>query len=254
MNKSIFAKILDCIFVFFGAFLLTFYLLGYYIDSAWLRIIMSVFISLIFLALILYLFGNKNRKEKISHDTEKYFEKLLFFGDEQTNLSLLNILKTKYDAKLDNGLIKIGNVAMIAFFSQPLSVDKMAEFYAKALKSKSTKLIIICGQAHPQTKTYINRLIDLKTIILEKNKSKDFLLWLGFNEPMLNIQTPKKGIFKNFSSFLSPDKAIRYFALFIFFMGFSFVVSHSVYYIIFASIMFSLSILSRIDIINRIKK
>lgn len=254
MIKSKFAKILDNIFIFVGSFFLSFCLLKYYIQSPIILSILALFISLMVLGLSFFMFTARKQEQKKKKAANELFDKLMFCGDEDVRKKLIEHIANKYEVKQNQELIIFNKTAFCTCFGEPLSVSIFGKFYFAAKKENLKKLIILCAEANPKTKTYLNKTSEIKVEILEGIKCYDFLKWLKIEEPKSILKPERNKFLKTFSGFISPDKSKRYFALFIIFLSFSFISNFSVYFIVFASLMLSLSVLSKFDLLNRLKK
>lgn len=254
MIKSKFAKIIDAVFIVSGTFALSFYIFGFYVSSLPLLIIISICISVSVIAVCRFIFGIKSNKKKEKKEISLFFEKLLFMGKSKIFEELNKALNSKHPTRIENGLIIAGTSAFANCFTDKLTLPLLAEIYANTINSKCNKLIVLCVNADKQAINYAKQLENLKIIILEDEESYLFLKWIGFENPTIKIAETKKGFFESFSKILSPDKAPRYFSLFVFFLGFSFILRNSVYYIVFAAILLVMSILAKSNIIKKLRK
>lgn len=254
MVKSKFAKLIDGIFIIIGTLSISFYVFRFYITSLPLLILISICISISVIAVSNLIFGIKNKEKREKTEIGLFFEKLIFLGKNRIFEELKNALSAKKTVRTENGLLITESTAFANCLNEKLTLSLFAEIYANAHNLECKKLIILCPETHKQIIEYCKRIDNMQISVLEGKECYHFLKWLGFKNPDVKFIKKQKGFIKNFANILSPDKASRYFSLFIFFLGFSFILQNSVYYIVFASILLTLSIISKSNIIEKIKK
>lgn len=252
MSKFKFVNIVDTLFLSVVTFFITFAWIQFFIKNLILSLICSAFITGAILFIILWFKSKKTINNQ--HLSEQSHNLALFKIAIQTmsNLKLTTTLKKLLprtyqpkSCKGDINFIKDGTLYLITCcFDEKLTETKLLEIIK--LKNASN-IIIICSNLNSDieviSKAFKNKTIEL--ISLDQ-------LFKIFNQKNISINTSHIDLSKHkvtlkqiFKNSLSRNKSKGYFISGLVLLFTSLIIPYKIYYVVFSSILFVLSIICR---------
>ncbi len=242
---------------------LTFFVLLFAISFIWFRYLINNAIISIMLALALsfgviyvqnHLRKNKQKKLKLKKDLETHIidcaDAFLFNTFEENSAFFSDMLKEKYTIDIRKNFLLLKNkestIALFpAFESKKLSQDKLIDCLRSVKNINLTKIVVLCYDYEINVAT-ISSNYKVKTLVLNKNQTYNEVLSVFKKFPEKNsYQKIEEKITFSFlvRNALNKNKIKTYFWGGVFLMLASFVIKYNIYYIIFSSIMFIMSLL-----------
>lgn len=254
MKKFKLSIFLDTLTVFVLLFAITFIWFRYLFKNFYLSFFLALFLSFSIIAIQKYLRKKKQTKLKIKKDIETHIidcaDAFLFNTFNENATFFKDMLNEKYNIEIRTNFLLLRNkentiALFLAYETKKLSQDKLIDCLRSVKELNLTKIIILCYDYELNVAT-ISSNYKVKTLVLNKVQT--------YNEILCVFKKfPEKNSFKKIDekitfSFLvrnalSKKKIKTYFWGGMFLLLASFVIRYNIYYIIFASIMFTLSLL-----------
>lgn len=253
MQRTIISKVLDFIFTILVVFFLSFIWLKFLTKKTFTAFIFSLIVSVIVSIILIFIFKRKTNDLKVKNlkkiDFDGYFLTLLASQQEENLLFFKKIYKPFNPKIVDNILIIEKNNLLIAIcpqFNEDLCFTNTVKNVKKAMSHGCSEIYFLCMQANFKTIQQLQQIDNITIKIYDKEQvyTNIFQKHNVYPKISFNIKKEKKINFKQFISLLfQRKKAKNYFAwgLFIFFS--SFFVRLNIYYVLFSSALFSISLL-----------
>ena len=247
--------------LFLDYFLVT--LIIFFISFVWCRyifknLILSIATSIILSLLIVTIFVKvknrreirKKRKKDITSHIEECANALLFNSFEENAYFYKNILDKKYKIEIKPSFLYLENslnrVALFLLFDVKKINQDQVIFCLKSVKKYDlTKIVIICN-SYDNNVLNITKNYNIKTIILNKQQNYNEILsvYNAFPQTDTKLKLDEKLTFSVIiNNAINKKKFKTYFMGGIFLFIASLFIQYNIYYIIFSSVMFLLSIL-----------
>lgn len=253
MSKFKFVNIIDTIFLSFATFLIIFAWVQFFVKN----LLLSLFISAILaIATILTIRFFKNKKylakqSEIANSANLIRFKLAIQTLPNTKLATIikNLIPAKYFAKSVKGDIvfnKQDNVhAFTFYYSAQLTDTKLLELIKT---KKCDRLVVFCSSFNQDAKLISSAFKDKKIELVDLEQ-----LYHIFNKHNIHIDTTNIDLNKSKISILdilknsiSRNKSKGYFLSGLILLFTSIIIPYKIYYVIFSSILFLLSLLCRL--------
>ena len=254
MKNISFYVIVDSLFKFILFFIFNLIWCLYFIKTAWVAILLSIFLSIIFIFLINKLTTKKNNKKSNRLKKEQHIEDIkntfIYMSNKEILSFFLSLAKTKHDCKMEDNYIEINTnslpiILCPMFKSGNLSRDDVLDLYKK-VKHKNLKRLIIVTNTVDTSIMSISKNFKFETHILDFKQTYSLLEEYEFYpEVLIKRQNSAKITLKQILSLsLNKKKTKGYLLSALFILFTSFFVRFKVYYLIFSSILLALAIFS----------
>lgn len=271
MKNFKFSKVIDSIFINFLLFLISFAWLRFLIKKIFISFILSIILVSLFNFIKFFLNKTKADKTRISktleQDIESYNLTLLSSEPKENLIFFAGLLKEKvqqileeqnlilYSETVGNGLQKVALCPI--YFESELKYEVALKHVYFAIKNKANSILLCCNYCPQKTKLLLEKIDNLKVIVLDKNLVYNNLLkaYNLYPKIIFKFKTNKKLKFKEIINIsLEKSRAKKYFfsGLFIFFC--SFFVQYNFYYVFMSSLLFLLALICKTNKNNNNKR
>lgn len=242
--KSRFANISDKIFLTAAVWLLTTFLLGYFIPNIALKLIVSTSITLFILLLI------KKRKVKPDFSPLKEF---MYMSKDKRDEYLSAVIGKRYPAQLCDGLILSNGTAVAQLLDyEKTQLSAVVELIENAIRHGASKLLIFAPGGY--TVGAEEGVLRAKISVKFFDEKETYLFFKAFDALPAKPQTHKKSKLSVFlESALSRDRVKSYSLTACLMLFMAYFSRYSIYYIVIAALCVTLSIISGTELIKRIK-
>ena len=258
MSKFKFINLLDNLFIYISIFLISFAWIQFFAKSFILSLLLSAILAITIILLIRFFKNKNNLNHQISLNRQHNFEifKLAIqtMPTSKLAMTIKKLIPPKYMAKVYKGdiIFSKNNSSHIFTFYYAGNLDEYK--LLEIIKTKSQQNITIFCPSHPN---------ELKSIIKAfKHKNINLIsleqLFDLFNDKQIKINTSHIDLSKHkitlkeiLKNSISQSKSKGYFISGLVLLFTSIVIPYRIYYVIFSSILFILSLLCRIKPISK---
>ena len=252
MSKFKFINIVDTLFILVVILLIIFAWVQYFIKNLILSIAISLIISIGIIVLLYYLkskkYNNAQSVIKRNKDFSVFKIAIQTLSISKFNAIIKKIIPSQYNARCNNNNVYFEKEKLVyiatSYFSNELSESCLLNIIKE---KKCDNLIVFCSSYSQNAKSILNsfknlkiELVDLEQLFELFNK-KNIVLDTS-NISLANNKIQFKQLLKNI---ISRNKSKGYFISGLVLLFTSIIIPYKIYYVIFSSILFTLSILSR---------
>lgn len=256
MSRFKIINLIDKIFVSVAIFLIIFAWINFFIRNLWLSFVFSLIFSSASI-FILFFFMNKHHQKTLTNKNhikdmnEKFLAFMLLSKTEQLKL-LSSIIEKDFEClKLKDSLIFSKNNEITQLMIS-LENEKISQFNLIKLIQKTEKnirnLIIVCNDFDFNINSKILKNLSVEFVSKKELYENYFLPKSIFpNCSNLNVENERKNLKIIVKNFINPKKSKPYFLCGLVLIFSSIILPFHTYYLIFGSILLSLSILCKLQ-------
>ena len=254
MKRFNFFKTFDAFFRILIIFLVCFVWCRYFIDNLWISLVVTIIFTLL-IDIILNFFKNKKQKKKNIHQEEEtkiqqYINTFIFSEDSFSVNFFYELAKIKHQAQKKNKYIEIINsnkkiILFPYFMYRDFNTDDLVLVYSKT-KSETPTRLIICTNTVDNNAIKLAQKLPLEIYILDASQVYEKLLKEYNHYPCLTkLKSETKLGFKDLISYaLNKKRTKGYFIASVILLLSSFFVPYKIYYIVMATLLLVLSLVS----------
>lgn len=255
MKKFSLYIIIDFLFKFLLLFTINLIWTLYFIQKAWICILLSGIIAVLIIFLFNFFSSKKQAKNNIKLKEKKYAQdvKDTFILMSQKNVVefFYELAKSKHEAVKLSKYVLINNQTILLpnIKNRQLDIDELIDLYNQVNKKNINKIIILCNNFNPNIEKILYR-FDTKTIVLDFNQTYNLLLKKYDIFPKLTTKDDgkAKSTFKQIIISAFDKKKTRGYVVSAMFIIFSsFFVTFRVYYLIVATILLIFALLCQFE-------
>lgn len=254
MEKNKLARFLDSLLSKVAIWLLAAVWSSYYLDKWYLVVVAATAVMLCVSALIKHFSSKKYRTRAEQKHVDEVMAQFIYGGDDFALDFFQKAIGAKYQTVREgNRLLVKGTAVFVRFTLDKLPPAELARMYAA--RGEAKRLLILTAEGADGKTAALAAALPQKITVLDRDKTYALMKSLG-QEPEIKIVLKKqKGSFRRIlSGVISPARAKGYLIASIVLVVSSYFMPFSIYYLVIASVSAVLALLSRLDIVRRIKE
>lgn len=253
MKKSMIINFIDSLAMFTLIFILAFVLIGYAAKGSVATVAAALTASLAVTAILLN--RGKSKKNAIDSGIKAVLDQFTYNDESFHYKTVKNALAKRYNVTDKKKFLLVnGTAVFVELYPDKLTSSRLSRLYGTA-RTKADRIVILTQSgatidAIKLTDTLPKPRID----VFDGEKTYKLLKWLdSLPEVKVVVKKEKSRFGDVIKAALSPPRARHYFTTALLLIVWSLVFPRSIYYIVAASVLIALGVMSLIDVVERVR-